>query len=152
MIITIDTSSLIKGLEKDIQSIKEGIEDGLRQVASEIATMQSDIISERVGGDGTYIRSGKLQSGITIMPLEWSANLASITIDNTTSYAIWNNSGSGEFADNGQGRKGGWYYPVGDGTYRFTLGMKPKHFVDDSYTYYKDKAPYIVQQAIYDKL
>ena len=151
MIITIDTSSLIKGLEKDIQSIKEGIEDGLRQVASEIATMQSDIITERIGGDGTYIRSGKLQSGITIMPLEWSANLASITIDNTTSYAIYNERGTGIYNPNG-GRQGGWYYPVGDGTYRFTLGMKPKHFVDDSYTYYKDKAPYIVQQAIYNKL
>lgn len=150
MIITIDTSSLIKGLEKDIQSIKEGIEDGLRQVASEIATMQNDIIDTRVSEGSTYIRTGKLQSGITIMPLEWSANLASITIDNTTSYAKWNEIGTGIYNPNG--RQGGWYYPVGDGTYRFTLGMKPKYFAKDSYEYYKDKAPYIVQQAIYNKL
>lgn len=151
MIITIDTSSLIKALEKDIESIKQGIEEGMLQVASEIATMQSDIITERVGGDGTYVRSGKLQSGITIMPLEWSANLASITIDNTTSYSTYNEIGTGIYNPNG-GRQGGWVYPIGNGEYRFTLGMKPKHFAKDSYEYYKDKAPFIIQQAIYDKL
>lgn len=55
MKITIDTSSLIKGLEKDLQKIQEGIEEGMRLVASEIAQMQHDIIDANIGGDGSYV-------------------------------------------------------------------------------------------------
>lgn len=40
-------------------------------------------------------------------------------------YAIYNEFGTGEFAEKGDGRKGGWYYTDTDGTRRFTKGMKP---------------------------
>jgi len=153
MKITIDVSDLVKGLEKDLESIREGIEDGMRQVSSEIVAMQHDIIDTRIGGDGTYVRTGLLKSSVTIMPLEWSAGLASMTITNVgCNYAVYNEYGTGIYADNGQGRQGGWYYPVGDGTYRFTLGLPPKYFVRDSYEFYKDKAPSIIQQSIFNKL
>lgn len=152
MKITIDTSSLIKGLEKDLQKIKEGIEEGMRLVASEIAQKQHDIIDTEVGGDGFYVRTGLLKSGVTIMPLEWSAGLASVTITNIAGYAIYNELGTGIYADNGQGRQDGWFYPVGDGTYRFTMGLPPKYFVRDSFEFYKDKAPSMIQQSIFNKL
>ena len=153
MKITIDTSSLIKGLEKDLQKIQEVIEDGIRQVASEIAQKQHDIIDTNVGGDGSYVRTGKLKSSITIMPLEWSSGLASMTVTNVgCNYAIYNELGTGIYADNGQGRQDGWVYPVGDGTYRFTRGLPPKYFVRDSYEFYKDKAPNIIKQCIVNKL
>ena len=152
MIITIDTSSLIKELDKDLKKIEQGIEEGMRQVGSEIAQMQHDIIDANVGGDGSYVRTGLLKSGVTIMPLEWSPSGVSMTITNTTSYSVYNECGTGEFSSNGQGRQGGWYYPVGDGTYRFTLGMPPKYFVRDSYEHYKEKAPSMIQQSIFNKL
>ena len=152
MIITINVDDLIKGLEKDIENIKQGIEDGMELVASEIAQMQHDIIDNNVGGDGTYVRTGLLKSGVTIMPLEWSPSGVLMTITNTTSYSVYNECGTGIYADNGQGRQGGWYYPVGDGTYRFTLGMPPKRFVQDSYEHYKEKAPSMIQQSIFNKL
>lgn len=152
MIITVDVSSLIKDLEKDLEKIQEGIEDGMRLVGSEIAQMQHDIIDRNVGGDGSYVRTGLLKSGVTIMPLEWSSGLATMTITNTTSYVTYNELGTGIYADNGQGRQGGWYYPLGDGTYRFTMGLPPKYFARDSYEFYKDKAPSIIQQSIFNKL
>ena len=152
MIITINVDDLIKDLDKDLKKIEQGIEDGMELVASEIAQMQHDIIDNNVGGDGSYVRTGLLKSGVTIMPLEWSPSGVSMTITNTTSYAIYNSYGTGIYAENGQGRQGGWYYPVGDGTYRFTLGMPPKRFVQDSYEFYKDKAPSIIQQSIFNKL
>ena len=65
MKITIDTSSLLKGLEKDLQKIQEGLEEGMRLVGSEIAQMQQDIIDAKIGGDGSYIRTGKLKSSVT---------------------------------------------------------------------------------------
>lgn len=148
MIITIDTSSLIKELDKDLKKIEQGIEEGMRQVGSEIVQMQHDIIDESLNPNSTYVRTGLLKSGVTIMPLEWSSGLASMTITNTTSYSVYNECGTGIYASNGQGRQGGWYYPVGDGTYRFTLGLPPKYFVRDSYEYYKDKALSIIKQSI----
>ena len=152
MKITIDTSSLVKGLEKDLKKIQEGIEEGMKQVASEIAQKQHDIIDNEVGGDGSYVRTGLLKSGVTIMPLEWSAGLASMTITNLAGYAIYNELGTGIYCEYGQGRQDGWIYPVGDGTYRFTVGLPPKYFVRDSFEFYKDKAPSIIQQSIFNKL
>ena len=152
MKITIDTSSLLKGLDKDLQKIQEGIEEGMRLVATEIARKQHDIIDKNVGGDGSYVRTGLLKSRVTIMPLEWSSELASMTVTNTASYAIYNELGTGIYADNGQGRQDGWFYPVGDGTYRFTVGLPPKYFVRDSFEFYKYKAPFIIQQSIFNKL
>lgn len=152
MKIMIDTSSLIKGLEKDLQKIQEGIEEGMRLVASEIAQMQHSIIDESLNPNSTYVRTGLLKSGVTIMPLEWSAGLASVTITNIAGYAIYNELGTGVYADNGQGRQDGWFYPVGDGTYRFTMGLPPKYFVRDSFEFYKDKAPSMIQQSIFNKL
>ena len=152
MIIKIDVSDLIKGLEKDLQKIEEGIEEGMRQVGSEIAQMQHDIIDESLNPNSTYVRTGLLKSGVTIMPLEWSPSGVLMTITNTTSYSVYNECGTGIYAENGQGRQGGWYYPVGDGSYRFTLGMPPKRFVRDSYEFYKEKAPSMIQQSIFNKL
>lgn len=153
MKITIDTSSLIKSLERDLQKIQEGVEEGIRQVASEIQSMQHNIIDNNVGGDGSYVRTGKLKSSITIMPLEWSNGLASMTVTSVgCNYAVYNELGTGIYREDGQGRQDGWFYPVGDGTYRFTLGLPPKYFVRDSFEYYKDKAPSIIQQSIFNKL
>lgn len=152
MIINIDVDDLIKDLDKDLKKIEQGIEDGMRQVGSEIAQMQHDIIDESLNPNSTYVRTGLLKSGVTIMPLEWSSGLASMTVTNTTSYSVYNECGTGEFSSNGQGRQGGWFYPVGDGTYRFTLGLPPKYFVRDSFEFYKEKAPSIIQQSIFNKL
>lgn len=87
MIITIDVDDLIKDLDKDLKKIEQGIEDGMRQVGSEIAQMQHDIIDESLNPNSTYVRTGLLKSGVTIMPLEWSPSGVSMTITNTTSYA-----------------------------------------------------------------
>ena len=46
----------------------------------------------------------------------------------TAEYAAYVEFGTGEFAEDGQGRKGGWVYMGPDG-FRFTLGMKPQPFL-----------------------
>ena len=152
MIITIDVDDLIKDLDKDLKKIEQGIEKGMELVASEIHQMELNIIDESLNPNSTYVRSGKLKSGVTVEDLEWQGSVASQVITNTANYAIYNSYGTGIYAENGQGRQGGWYYPVGDGTYRFTLGMPPKYFVRDSYEHYKEKAPSMIQQSIFNKL
>lgn len=58
--------------------------------------------------------------------------------------AIWEEFGTGEYALNGDGRKGGWFYTDVKGKGHFTHGKRP------SRAFYKSKAivePKIVQAA-----
>ena len=151
MIIKIDVSDLIKDLEKDLQNIEEGIEKGMELVASEIHQMELNIIDESLNPNSTYVRSGKLKSSTEVEDLVWEGSVASQVITNTANYAVYNELGTGIYAENGQGRQGGWYYFDGEKV-RFTVGMPPKYFVRDSYEHYKEKAPSIIQQSIFNKL
>ena len=44
-------------------------------------------------------------------------------------YAIYVEFGTGEFAENGNGRKGGWVYKTPNGEVRFTYGMSPQPYL-----------------------
>lgn len=44
-------------------------------------------------------------------------------------YAIYVEFGTGEFAKNGAGRKGGWYYQSPDGKWHYTKGMEAQPFL-----------------------
>ena len=44
-------------------------------------------------------------------------------------YAIYVEFGTGEFAENGNGRKGGWVYKTQNGEVRFTYGTPPKPYL-----------------------
>lgn len=48
-------------------------------------------------------------------------------------HAIWNEMGTGEFAINGNGRKGGWVYTTPSGVTRFTRGMRPQPFLKPAF-------------------
>ena len=44
-------------------------------------------------------------------------------------YAIYVEFGVGEFAENGNGRKGGWLYKTPNGEVHFTYGMPPQPYL-----------------------
>lgn len=44
-------------------------------------------------------------------------------------YAIYVEFGTGEFAENGNGRQGGWVYRTPDGKVYFTYGMEPQPYL-----------------------
>lgn len=44
-------------------------------------------------------------------------------------YAIYVEFGTGEFAEGGKGRKGGWLYRTPDGKVHFTYGMPPQPYL-----------------------
>lgn len=144
----VDLKQLEKELNKTIDEMHEGIERGLKVCASEIKQMEQRQIENTTGG-GSYVPTGQLKRSVTIMPIEWSPFCASITVTNVANYSLYTELGTGIYASDGNGRQGGWFYPIGDGTYRFTLGMPPKFFVRDTYDFYKDKATAIVEEQIY---
>ena len=48
-------------------------------------------------------------------------------------YAIYVEFGTGEHAENGRGRKGGWVYMSPDGEFHFTTGMEPQPYLRPSF-------------------
>jgi hypothetical protein len=140
----------IKGIDKQFNQItsdiKKGVEQGLKVSASEIKDMEQRQI-ENTTGNGSYVPTGQLKRSVRIMPLEWSPYGASISIAPMASYAKFVEEGTGIY--NPQGTQGGWVYPVGDGTYRFTLGIPSHYFVQDTFDYYVNKVPAIVEEEIY---
>lgn len=149
--IKLDLKKFNKTIDEIEDAIRQGTELGLKQVASEMKQMEHDIIDANIGGDGSYVRTGKLKSSITIMPITWSNGLAEISIvPKGCNYAIYNELGTGIYADDGNGRKDGWVYPLGNGEFRFTMGLPPKYFVRDTREFYDaKKVSYFIEQNIY---
>lgn len=54
-------------------------------------------------------------------------------------HALYNEFGTGEFAENGAGRKGGWVYKAPDGNWYFTYGMKPRPFLRPAFRQNKQR-------------
>lgn len=48
-------------------------------------------------------------------------------------YAIYQEFGTGEFAENGAGRKGGWAYKDQEGKWHYTRGVKPQKFLRNAF-------------------
>ena len=53
--------------------------------------------------------------------------------------AIWEEFGTGDYALNGNGRKGGWFYEDEKGDGHFTHGKKPRRPFHKAYTSLKNK-------------
>ena len=132
--IKLDLKKLNKTLDEIEDSIEQGVEIGLNQVASEMRENEHDIIDTNIGGDGSYVRTGRLKSSIDITPITWSGGIAEISIapKKYSDIALYNELGTGIYADNGKGRKTPWCYPLGGGEFRFTRGLPPKYFVRDT--------------------
>lgn len=97
------------------------------------------------------------------------------TIGNTNENSIWEEFGTGEYALEGKGRKGGWYIPIGEGKgqisqavvdaynmkvaygkngmkYAYTTGKKPKRMLFNAYTENKAKIIRRAQQIFKGRL
>ena len=147
--ITFDLDELKREIGEITEDIHKGVEEGLKVCANEIKEKEQRYIEQRTG-QGEYIPTGNLKHSVTIMPLNWSPGLASISVTNVANYADFTESGTGIYADNGNGRQNGWVYsPDGGNTFFFTEGMRPKHFARDTFEEYKDKAPAIIKEQIY---
>ena len=66
--------------------------------------------------------------------------------------AIWNEYGTGEFALEGNGRKGGWKYKDDHGDWHFTRGKAPQRTLKKSYDALKPKLIKRAEQVLKGKL
>ena len=58
---------------------------------------------------------------------------------------IWEEFGTGDYALNGDGRKGGWFYEDEEGNGHFTHGKKPRRPFHKAYTTLKNKLIKFIQ-------
>lgn len=68
-------------------------------------------------------------------------------VGSSLDYAIYVEYGTGEFASNGAGRKGGWVYKASNGKFYHTVGQKPQPFLLPAFRRNKQQ----IQQVISDK-
>lgn len=61
------------------------------------------------------------------------------TVGSPLQNAIWEEFGTGEYALNGDGRKGGWFYEDAKGDGHFTRGKHPRRPFYKAYTAIKNK-------------
>lgn len=78
----------------------------------------------------------------------WATNVdeskAEATVGSPLENAIWTELGTGEFALEGNGRKGGWRYQDDRGEWHFTKGKKPKRMLWNAF---KAKKAAIIKRA-----
>ena len=70
------------------------------------------------------------------------------TVGNELENSIWEELGTGEYALNGNGRKGGWHYKDAKGEWHFTMGKKPSRAFFKAFTACKAKLIQIIEDKL----
>ena len=70
------------------------------------------------------------------------------TMGSSDENSIWEELGTGEYALNGNGRKGGWFYEDEEGNGHFTHGKKPSRAMWKAYTALKSKIINHIQNSL----
>lgn len=63
-------------------------------------------------------------------------------------YAIWVEFGTGEYAEKGNGRKGGWIYKDPEGEWHYTLGNRPSPYLRPAFRRTKKQVQSILESAL----
>ncbi|MFA9375591.1 MAG: hypothetical protein ACERKZ_02440 [Lachnotalea sp.] len=92
-------------------------------------------------------RNSKVVTGKTKGSYQYKIDESSLEghIGSTYENAIWEEYGTGEYALNGDGRKGGWFYKDASGQGHFTLGKKAKRPFFKAYTSLKSRLKSVAQ-------
>ncbi len=70
------------------------------------------------------------------------------TIGSSDENAIWEEFGTGEYALQGNGRKGGWAYKDAKGDWHYTTGKKPSRAFFKAFTSLKNKIITKIQNSL----
>ncbi len=106
-------------------AIKGKINDALKIWLRESAHVINSQVKQN-----TAIDTGQLKGSWDCV-IDDSKNEA--TIGSPLENAIWEEFGTGEYALNGDGRKGGWFYEDEKGVGHFTHGKKPRRALQKAF-------------------
>ena len=99
-------------------------------------------------------RNSKVKTGQTKGSYEHAVNEAELTgyVGSNYENAIWEEFGTGEYALNGDGRKGGWFYVDAEGKGHFTKGKKPRRPLFRAFTGLMPKLIARAEQILRERL
>ena len=127
--------------------------DYTEQVEGLLADLAVSVLEECAGELESQVkRNTKVDTGQ--LKNSWTHNVNSdgdvhtATVGSPLENAIWEEFGTGEYAYNGNGRKGGWFYVDAKGDGHFTRGKHPRRAFHNAYTTLKPKMIRHIQSKI----
>lgn len=125
-------------------NVKSALDDGVIAYLNEAA---GEVKSQ--AARNSRVDSGKLKNSWDYKVDEGGK---SATIGSPLENAIWEEFGTGEYALQGNGRKGGWKYEDSKGKWHFTKGKTPQRGFFSAYTALKTKLIKRAEQVIGGKM
>ena len=110
-----------------IKRLNDTIDAFLHEAGGEVASQAKR---------NSRVDTGQLKSSWTYKVKETRQE---VQIGSPLQNAIWEEFGTGEYAVNGDGRKGGWVYTDRKGKTHFTKGKSPNHTLERAFKF-KEKA------------
>lgn len=94
------------------------------------------------------VRNARVSTGQTSGSYEYHVNESALEaeIGSNLENAIWEEFGTGEYALNGDGRKGGWVYRDAKGEFHRTRGKTPNRTLYNAFTERQDKITKIAEE------
>ncbi len=104
------------------------VKDNSEQIKSQINLLTSEALEEIAGLVESYAaRNTRVATGKTKASWQHYVEDNVATVGNTEENAIWEEYGTGEYALNGNGRKGKWYVAIGYGKNQMTPSTAEKY-------------------------
>lgn len=99
-------------------------------------------------------RNSKVKTGQTKGSYGYVVDEAELTgyVGSNYDNAIWEEFGTGEYALNGDGRKGGWRYVDAEGKGHFTYGKRPRRPLFKAFTALMEKIIARAEQIMKERL
>lgn len=120
--------------------VKNAMEDSINAVLEECAGELESQVKRN-----SRVRTGKTKNSFRHI-VDDAKHVA--TVGSSDENSIWEEFGTGEYALNGDGRKGGWAYVDEKGEKHFTYGKSPSRAFWKAYTTLKSKIINKIQQSL----
>lgn len=115
--------------EEAIRELETKIQAALEAVGNQAVSHAKQNITAGVprNADSWYTPTGNLKNSMTHI-----VKGDTCYVGTNNEYAIYNELGTGVYADGGKGRKTPWMYKDDQGNVHITRGMKPLHFLKNA--------------------
>lgn len=93
-------------------------------------------------------RAERIDTGRLINSITHTVAGDTVYIGTNIEYGVWNEVGTGIYADDGQGRKSPWAYQDSKGQWHNTKGLKPVHFLKNAVSEHIDEYKQIAESIL----
>lgn len=125
-----------------LNAAKEQIEKALEAIGLQAEGYAKDIVTAE-----SRVDTGRLRNSIAHT---YVADEKAVYIGSNLEYAVYNEVGTGIYAEGGGGRKTPWVYVDENGEGHWTHGMKPKHMLKRAASEHDTEYAQIIEEMLKD--